>query len=153
MSIENRLKELQIELPEAPAPVAAYIPCKKSGNLVFVSGQLPSVNGSETKRGKVGAELTVEEGYQAARLCGLNLLAQLRKFLGDLDCVKGIIHVKGFVASDNNFYSHSQVVNGVSDLMVEVFGEAGRHTRCALGTNVLPGNMPVEAELIAEVVS
>jgi enamine deaminase RidA (YjgF/YER057c/UK114 family) len=151
MKIENRLKELNIELPEAPAPVAAYVPCKKSGNLVFVSGQGPSVNGRETVLGKVGGELTLEEGYQAARLCGLNLLAQLKKFLGDLDCVKGIVHVKGFVASDNNFYLQPKVINGVSDLMVEVFGEPGRHTRCALGVNVLPGNIPVEAELIAEV--
>jgi enamine deaminase RidA (YjgF/YER057c/UK114 family) len=151
MKIENRLKELNIELPEAPAPVAAYVPCKRSGNLVFVSGQGTSVNGQETYKGKVGAELTLEEGYQAARLCGLNLLAQLKKFLGDLDCVKSIVHVKGFVASDNNFYFQPKVINGVSDLMVEVFGEAGRHTRCALGVNVLPGNIPVEVELIAEV--
>jgi enamine deaminase RidA (YjgF/YER057c/UK114 family) len=150
MKIENRLKELNIELLEAPAPVAAYVPCKRSGNLVFVSGQGPSFNGKENGLGKVGAELTLEEGYRAAQFCGLNLLAQLKKFLGDLDCVKGIVHVKGFVASDNNFYSQPQVINGVSDLMVEVFGEAGRHTRCALGVNVLPGNIPVEAELIAE---
>ncbi|MDR0290587.1 MAG: RidA family protein [Treponema sp.] len=151
MKIENRLKELNIELPEAPMPVAAYVPCKKTGNLVFVSGQGPSINGKETRLGKLGSELTVEQGYQAARGCALNLLAQLKKFLGDLDCVKNIVHIKGFVASDANFYAHPQVVNGVSDLMVEVFGEAGRHTRCALGANVLPGNIPVEVELIAEV--
>ena len=151
MKIENRLKELNIELPEAPAPLAAYIPCKRSGNLVFVSGQGTSINGKETFLGKVGAEITLEEGYQAARNCGLNLLAQLKKFLGDLDNVKGIVHVKGFVASDNNFYSQPKVINGVSELMIEVFGEAGRHTRCALGANVLPGNIPVEVELIAEV--
>ena len=151
MKIENRLKELNIELPEAPAPLAAYIPCRRSGNLVFISGQGSSFNGRETFQGKVGAELALEEGYQAARYCGLNLLAQLKKFLGDLDSVKQIVHVKGFVASDANFYSQPQVINGVSDLMAEVFGEAGRHTRCALGANVLPGNIPVEVELIAEV--
>ena len=150
MKIENRLKELNIELPEAPSPLAAYTPCKRSGNLVFVSGQGSSVNGKDSYLGKVGAELTLEEGYQAARCCGLNLLAQLKKFLGDLDNVKSIVHVKGFVASDTGFYSQPLVVNGVSDLMIEVFGEAGRHTRCALGVNVLPGNIPVEVELIAE---
>ncbi|MDR1837967.1 MAG: RidA family protein [Treponema sp.] len=151
MKIEERLKELQIELPKAPSPIASYIPCKRSGNFVYVSGQGPVLNGKEAKLGKVGAELTVEEGYQAARFCGYNLLAQLKQFLGDLDCIKGILHIKGYVASVNDFYSQPQVVNGVSDLMVEVFGEAGRHTRCALGANVLPGNIPVEVELIAEV--
>jgi enamine deaminase RidA (YjgF/YER057c/UK114 family) len=151
MKIEERLKELKIELPSAPLPVAAYVPCKRSGNFVFVSGQGPALNGGNTPLGKVGVELTVDEGYQAARSCGLNLLAQLKKFLGDLDSVKGIVHIKGFVASGNDFYSQPQVINGVSDLMVEVFGEAGKHTRCALGANVLPGNIPVEVELIAEV--
>jgi len=151
MKIEERLKELHIELPEAPQPLAAYVPCKKSGNLVFVSGQGPSLNGKETPLGKVGSDLTVEEGIQAARSCGLNLLAQLKKFLGDLDCVKSIVHIKGFVASADTFYAQPKVVNGVSELMVEVFGEAGKHTRCALGANALPGNIPVEVELIAEV--
>ena len=151
MNIENRLQELGIELPEAPAPFAAYIPARRSGNLVFISGQGSSFNGRETFQGKVGAELALEEGYQAARYCGLNLLAQLKKFLGDLDCVKGIVQVKGYVASADDFYSQPLVVNGVSELMIEVFGEAGRHTRCALGANVLPGNIPVEVELIAEV--
>lgn len=151
MKIENRLKELLIDLPEAPAPVAAYVPCKQSGNLVFVSGQGSAINGKDTYLGKLGEELSIEDGYQAARLCGLNLLAQLKKFLGDLDRVKNIVHVKGFVASAAGFTSQPQVVNGVSDLFADVFGEAGRHTRCALGTNVLPGNIPVEVELIAEV--
>jgi len=151
MKIEERLKELKIELPKAPAPIASYIPCKRNGNLVFVSGQGTALNGKDTYKGKVGEELTVEEGYQAARYCGFNLLAQLKEYLGDLDCIKGILHIKGFVASANDFYSQPQVVNGVSDLMVEVFGEAGRHTRCALGANALPGNIPVEVELIAEV--
>jgi enamine deaminase RidA (YjgF/YER057c/UK114 family) len=151
MKIENRLKELHIELPEPPAPLAAYIPCKRSGNLVFVSGQGTAISGKEMFQGKVGAELTLEEGYKAARNCGLNLLAQLKRFLGDLDDIKQIVHVKGFVASANDFYSQPLVINGVSELMVEVFGEAGRHTRCALGCNALPGNIPVEVELIAEV--
>jgi enamine deaminase RidA (YjgF/YER057c/UK114 family) len=151
MNIENKLKELGIELPEAPSPVANYVPCKQAGSLVFVSGQGPVSNGRQMYTGKVGAELTAEEGAKAARLCGLNLLAQLRKFLGDLEKVKGIVHIKGFVACTPDFESQPKVINGVSDLMVEVFGEAGRHTRSALGTNALPANFPVEVELIAEV--
>lgn len=151
MNIENRLTELGIQLPEAPAPMAAYVPVKRVGNLIFISGQGPVLNGTFPYIGKVGSDLTFEDGYKAARLCGLNLIAQLKKALGDLDNVKNIIHVKGFVASANDFYSQPQVVNGASELMAEVFGEAGKHSRSALGVNVLPMNIPVEVELIAEV--
>jgi enamine deaminase RidA (YjgF/YER057c/UK114 family) len=151
MKVENKLKELRIDLPDPPSPIANYVPCKQTGSLVFVSGQGPIINGRQLFTGKVGAELTLEEGRQAARLCGLNLLAQLKKFLGDLDRLKGIVHLKGFVACAANFEVQPQVINGVSDLMVEVFGEAGRHTRSALGTNALPTNIPVEVELIVEI--
>ncbi|GHT75954.1 hypothetical protein FACS1894124_7900 [Spirochaetia bacterium] len=151
MNIENRLKELGIDLPAPPSPIASYLPCKQAGNLVFVSGQGPIIDGKQMYTGKAGADLSVEEAAEAAKLCGLNLLSQLKKFLGDLDRVKGIVHVKGFVACTADFEAQPQVINGVSNLMVEVFGEAGRHTRCALGTNALPTNIPVEVELIAEV--
>jgi enamine deaminase RidA (YjgF/YER057c/UK114 family) len=151
MKIENKLRELGIDLPDPPSPIANYVPCRQVGSMVFVSGQGPVINGRQIYTGKVGAELTVEEGVQAARLCGLNLLAQLKKFLGDLDRIKGIIHIKGFVACAADFAAQPQAINGVSNLMVEVFGEAGRHTRSALGTNALPTNIPVEVELIAEV--
>jgi enamine deaminase RidA (YjgF/YER057c/UK114 family) len=151
MNIENKLKDLGINLPEPPSPVASYTPCKQAGTLVFVSGQGPVINGKQVYSGKVGAEISPEDAYQAARCCGLNLIAQLKQFLGDLDRVKRIVQVKGYVASGVTFESQPQVINGVSDLMVEVFGDAGRHTRCALGTNTLPANIPVEAELIAEV--
>jgi enamine deaminase RidA (YjgF/YER057c/UK114 family) len=151
MNIENKLQALGIELPTPPQPIASYIPCKQVGNLVFVSGQGPIINGKQLFTGKVGAELSQQQGVEAARACGLNLIAQLKRFLGDLDRIKSIVHVKGFVACTDNFEAQPAVVNGVSDLMVEVFGEAGRHTRCALGTNVLPTNIPVEVELIVEV--
>ncbi|MDR0387374.1 MAG: RidA family protein [Treponema sp.] len=151
MNIENKLKELGIDLPEPPSPIASYTPCKQAGNLVFVSGQGPIINGKQIYRGKVGAEISLEDAYQAARYCGLNLVAQLKRFLGDLNRVKSIVQVKGYVACGITFENQPQVINGVSDLMVEIFGDAGRHTRCALGTNTLPANIPVEAELIAEV--
>ena len=148
MHIEQRIRELGIELPEAPVPVASYVPCKQAGELLFISGQGPIINKVQAYTGKVGKELTEEEGKDAARLCGLNLLAQIKKFLGDLDRVEEVLNIRGFVASSDSFYNQPQVLNGVSDLMVQVFGERGRHTRCALGTNVLPGNIPVEVEMI-----
>ncbi len=151
MNIENRIAELGIELPVPPLPVATYAVCKQSGNLLFVSGQGPIIGGKQMFTGKVGQEVSREEGYQAARYCGINLLAQLKHYLGDLDRVKQVVHLKGFVASDSRFTEQPSVINGSSDLMVEVFGEAGRHTRCALGTNVLPTDIPVEVELVVEI--
>lgn len=151
MKIEERIKELGLELPEAPAPAAAYVTCKQVGNLVYVSGQGPIINGSQLYTGKVGSELTEEDGYEAAKLCGLNLLAQLKRFLGDLDLIKNVVNVKGFIASTTESFNQPRVMNGMSDLMVSVFEEKGKHTRCALGTNVLPGNIPVEVEMVVEV--
>ncbi|MDO4266885.1 MAG: RidA family protein [Eubacteriales bacterium] len=151
MNIENRIEALGIKLPVPPLPVANYVACKKSGNLVYVSGQGPIIEGKQLYKGKVGSGVNCQEGYQAARFCGINLLAQLKAFLGDLDKVKQVIHLKGFVASDNHFTEQPLVVNGASDLMVEVFGDSGRHTRCALGTNVLPTDIPVEVELVVEI--
>lgn len=151
MKIEERIKELGIELPKAPNPVATYTSCKQTGNLVFVSGQGPIIEGKQMFTGKVGKEVSKEEGYQSARYCAINLLAQLKQYLGDLDRVKQVVHLKGFVACANDFTAHPAVINGASDLMVEVFGKAGLHTRCALGTNVLPTDIPTEVELIVEV--
>lgn len=151
MKIEARLNELGITLPNAPAPVAAYTPCRRTGNLVYVSGQGPIINGKQMFTGKVGGSVSAEEAYQAARYCGYNLLAQLKNFLGDLDRITQVVHVKGFVACEPKFTAQPQVVNGVSDLMVQVFGDKGCHTRCALGTNVLPTDIPVEVEIIVEV--
>ncbi|MEG2252909.1 MAG: RidA family protein, partial [Clostridia bacterium] len=125
MIIEKKLAEMGITLPNAPAPVAAYTPCCRTGNLVFVSGQGPIINGQQMFTGKVGGAVSAQEGYQAARYCGYNLLAQLKNFLGDLDSVQQVVHVKGFVASEPDFTAQPTVINGVSELMVEVFGEKG----------------------------
>ena len=151
MKIEDKIKALGIDLPSAPEPIANYIPCLQSGNLVFVSGQGPIINGKQLYTGKVGAEVTREEGYEAARACCINLLSQLKLFLGDLDKIKRVVHIKGYVASADDFTNQPAVINGASDLLVEIFGEAGRHTRCALGLNVLPTDIPVEVEMIVEV--
>jgi enamine deaminase RidA (YjgF/YER057c/UK114 family) len=122
MLIEQRLKELGIELPDAPNPMASYLPSVRTGNLIFISGQGTVFNGVREFIGKVGKERTKEEGYQAAYICGLNLLAQLKKMVGDLDQVKKIVHIKGYVACSDDFYEQPAVINGVSDLMVTVFG-------------------------------
>lgn len=151
MNAEKKLAALGIELPDTPSPIANYVGVKKSGNLVFVSGQGPIINGRQLYTGKVGREVTQEEAYKAARACGINILSQLKRFLGDLDKIKEVVHIKGFVASANDFTSQPAVINGCSDLMVEVFGESGRHTRCALGANVLPSDIPVEIEMVVEV--
>lgn len=153
MKIEQRLQSLGIQLPIPPKPFAAYLPCKQVGSLIYVSGQGPAINGKLEYAGKVGSDLTAEQAYQAARACGLNIIAQLQDFLGDLDQVISVVQVMGFVACDSSFAGQPQVINGVSDLMVEVFGDMGRHTRYALGTNALPGNIAVEAGAIIEIKS
>lgn len=152
MNVAKKLAEIGIELPTSPEPIATFVPCKRTGNLVFVSGQGPIIDGKQLFAGKVGREVTPDEAYQAARACGINILSQLKNFLGDLDLVKDIVHVKGYVASADDFTSQPAVINGCSDLMVQVFGKkAGSHTRCALGVNVLPTDIPVEIEMIVEV--
>ena len=150
--IDQRLAELKIELPNAAAPMANYIPAVRSGNLLLVSGQVCQWNGERRFTGKLGAELSVEEGKQAARLCGLNLLAQTRRFLeGDLDRVVRVVRLGGFVNAVPTFTEQPQVVNGASDLMVEVFGDAGRHARAAVGVGSLPGGAAVEVDAIFEI--
>lgn len=150
--IEARLAELKIELPQAAAPVANYVPTVRTGDLLFVSGQVCQWNGERRFIGKLGREISLEQGQQAARLCGLNILAQVRKALdGDLDRVVRCVRLGGFVNSVDDFTQQPQVVNGCSDLMVEVFGDAGRHARAAIGVNVLPSNVAVEVEAVFEV--
>ena len=151
MKTEERLRQLGLELPEPARPVANYVPAVRAGKLVFVSGQLCLVKGEVTYRGKVGAELTVEQGYEAARLATLNALAVLRAELGDLDRVRRVVRVFGAVNSAPGFNRQPQVVNGASDLLVEVFGEAGRHARTAVGVSELPMDSAVEVELTVEV--
>lgn len=150
MSIYDRMKELGISLPDAPEAMGLYVPVRATGNLLFSSGQGPLQNGDVVFTGKVGAERSLEEGALAARLCALNILAQVERYLGDLNRVRGVVKVLGFVASAPGFNDQPKVVNGASQLFIDLFGDAGRHARSAIGTNELPGNIAVEVEAILE---
>ena len=150
--IEKLLADKKIELPKAAAPVANYVPVVQTGNLVFTAGQVTVWNGEFKFVGKLGKEYTVEQGQQAARLCGLNVIAQLKAALGgDLDRVKRCVRLGVFVNSTAEFTDQPKVANGVSDLMVEVFGDAGKHARSAVGVNVLPLNLAVEVDAVFEI--
>jgi enamine deaminase RidA (YjgF/YER057c/UK114 family) len=150
-AIDQRLEALDIEIPDVPSPVANYVPSVRTGNLLYLSGQGPRYGDNQFKTGKVGAQVTAEEAYQDARLVGLQLLAAAKKALdGDLSRVKRVVKVLGMVNGTPEFQKHPQVINGCSDLLVEVFGEAGRHARSAVGMN-LPNNITVEIEAILEV--
>ena len=150
-TIESRLAKLGITLPQAPSPAANYVPYVVSGPLVFLSGQVPMADGKPSFVGKVGADFSVDEGYQAARLCAVNLLAQLRNACdGDLDRVERVVKLSGFVNCAPDFTAQPQVVNGASDLMVEVFGDAGRHARFAVGAPALPLGVAVEVDGVFE---
>ncbi|HEV2685726.1 MAG TPA: RidA family protein [Actinomycetota bacterium] len=149
MRAEERLRELGIVLPEPPEPVAAYISWVVSGSLIFVSGQIPSRDGGLPRTGHVGAELTIEEGAEEARFCAINVLAQLRAAAGTLDMVGRIVRLGVFVASAPGFTHQPAVANGASELMKEVFGEDGKHTRAAVGVSELPLGAPVEVDAIA----
>jgi len=150
---EARLRELGIELPEPPEPVAAYIPWVVSGSLIFVSGQIPSRGGGLPRTGHVGEELTIEEGAEEARFCAINVLAQLRAAAGTLDLVGRIVRLGVFVASAPDFTHQPAVANGASELMKEVFGEEGKHARTAVGVSELPLGAPVEVDAIASLES
>ncbi|MGE0462963.1 MAG: RidA family protein [Vicinamibacterales bacterium] len=150
-SPEARLKALGIQLPPAPTAVANYVPAVRSGNLVFLAGQGPLANGKPTVTGKVGAQLTEEEGYKAARATILNSLAALRAEVGSLDRVRRIVKLTGWVNSAPGFTRQPWVINGASDLLVEIFGEAGRHARTAVAANELPFDIPVEIEIVVEI--
>jgi enamine deaminase RidA (YjgF/YER057c/UK114 family) len=148
---QERLAELGLTLPEVVAPLAAYVPAVRTGDHVYVSGQLPIVGGELILTGKVGAEVDPEEAKRAARVCALNAIAAAASVAGGLSGITRIVKVVGFVASAPGFTGQPQVVNGASELFGEVFGEAGRHARSAVGVSELPLNTPVEVELIAEV--
>ncbi|MFI4948606.1 MAG: RidA family protein [Alphaproteobacteria bacterium] len=150
--IEARLKELGIELPQPQAPWANYVPFTISGNLVFISGQICQWNGELRFIGKLGAGISIADGQAAARLCGLNILSQLRTACGgDLDRVRRCLRLGGFVNCTPEFTEMPQVINGASDLMVEVFGDKGRHARAAVGMSGLPGDLAVEVEATFEI--
>ena len=149
--IEKRLAELGIALPTPPAPIANYVPTALSGPLLFCSGQVSTAPGGKAMKGKLGANVSIEQGQEAARICAINLLAQAKAALGDLDRVKRCVRLGGFINCEPNFAQLALVMNGASDLMVEVFGDAGRHARSTIGVAELPGDAAVEVEAIFEV--
>ena len=151
MSFEEKIKELKIELPEAKAPVGSYVATKVSGKLLYVSGQISMTSNGELIKGKVGKDLTAEEAYKTAERCGLSIVAQVKKACeGDLSKVKSCIKLTGFVNSTDDFIEQPKVINGASDLIASIFGEAGMHTRAAVSTNSLPLGVSVEVDAIFE---
>ena len=151
MSYEAKLKDLGLQLPPPPQPVATYIPAVRAGDLLFLSGVLPMRDGQLAFSGKLGRELTVEEGMEAAKLCLLNALAIAKQELGSLDRISRVVKVVGHVASAEGFVQQPQVLNGASDLLVAVFGDSGRHARVAVGAAELPRRAPVEIEVILSI--
>lgn len=149
-SILARIESLGYKLPEVPVPVAAYVNCVRSGNLIFLSGGLP-IDGERKIIGKVPADVSIEEAQEGARIIVLNRLAVVKQEIGSLDKVKQIVTLNGFVASAADFYGHPQVINGASELLIEIFGEKGKHSRTALGVPSLPLNVAVEINMIVEV--
>ena len=152
MTIENKLKELNIELPNAPDPVGAYVAFKKINNLLFISGQLPIASDGKMVKGKIGKDLTLEDGQKASKLCAINILAQVKKALsGDLNKVKNCIKITGFVNSTDDFKDQPKVINPASETLSTVFGVNGKHTRAAISTNSLPLGAAVEIVAIFEI--
>ena len=149
--IEEKIKSMGLSIPEVPKPVASYVPCVQTGKLVYTSGQGCKKDGIVAYQGKLGKDVTIEEGYEAAKIAILNALAVLKGHLGSLDRIKRVVKLLGFVASIPDFDQQPKVINGASDLLLEIFGDKGQHARSAIGTNALPSNMPVEIEMIVEI--
>ncbi|MHA1595549.1 MAG: RidA family protein [Candidatus Baldrarchaeia archaeon] len=151
MGAEEKLAKLGIRLPEPPKPVAAYVPAVRVGNLIFVSGQIPMEQGELKFKGKVGKDLNVEQGYEAARLCAINALSIIKGLVGSLNKVKRVVRVTGYVNSADGFSEQHKVLNGASEFLREIFGEKGLHSRVAVGVSGLPLDAAVEVEMIVEV--
>ena len=151
MSPEDKLRELGIELTEAPTPLGSYVPVMRTGNLVFLSGILPLVKGKLLRQGRVGESVSLDEAREDARIATINALSILKAHIGSLDKIKSCVKITGYVASAPDFTEQPKVLNAASDLLFEIFGESGKHARAAVGVNVLPLNSPVEIEFIFEV--
>jgi enamine deaminase RidA (YjgF/YER057c/UK114 family) len=149
--VEDRLKSLGMVLPEVPVPLAAYVPAKKTGQVIFTAGQLPLLRGELICKGLLGQDVDVEQAYQAARICTLNALAAIKGVVKDLDQIVQVVRVVGYVASTSTFTQQPAIVNGASELLLEIFGEVGKHARSAVGVASLPLNASVEIELTVEV--
>jgi len=150
MRIEQELEKMGFTLP-TPKPLAAYVPAVRSGNLVFTAGQGPTLDGKPMFTGKLGRELTEEQGYKAAQLCVVNCLACVKSVIGDLDKVEQVVKLLGFVASVDGFTRQPWVMNGASELLIKLYGDKGKHARSAIGTNQLPLDIPVEVEIVVHV--
>lgn len=151
MTITERITRHIGQLPTPPKPIAMFVPIMQSGNILYVSGQGPNIENELQYSGKLGAECDTQMGYDAARLCGVNILAHLKAYLGDLDRVEKILKATVYVASAADFYDQPKVANGFSELMVQIFEDKGYHARCAVGLAVLPGNIPVEIDMVLQV--
>ncbi len=151
MSIEKKLKDLGLSLPQAPKPVANYVPAVRVGNLLFVSGHGPYNDGKTITSGKLGKEVSLEQGYQVARNVALNCLASTKAIIGDLNRIRRVVKLLGMVNCTEDFKDQPKVINGASDLLAEVFGDQGKHARSAVGMQSLPNGIPVEIEMILEV--
>lgn len=149
--IEERIKELGYDLPELKDPIYDFVPAVVHGDVVYLSGHLPFIEGKLQVKGKLGDTVTLEEGYEASRICVINLLASLKKAIGSLDKVERILKVTGFVNSASGFTSQPDVINAASKLLLEIFGEKGKHARSAVGAAVMPRNTPVEIEMIVAI--
>jgi len=150
-SIENRLKQLEIELTTPPKAVANYLPAIQQGEMIYVSGQIPLSNGSVLYTGQLGKDVDIETGQQAARLCAINVLSQVKALIKDLERIEQCVRLGGFISCTPEFYDHAQVMNGASDLIVDVFGDKGRHCRAAVGCASLPLNSVVEVEALFKI--
>lgn len=151
MSFEEKIKSMGLEIPEAPKPVAAYVPAVQVEKYVYTSGQIPFVNGELKYKGKVGKDVKEDEAYEAAKVCALNCLSVIKGVIGNLDKIEKIVKVNGFVASAPGFDMQPKVINGASELIGQIFGEAGQHARAAVGVNELPLNATCEVEMIVKI--
>ncbi|MDW7675551.1 MAG: RidA family protein [Bacillota bacterium] len=151
LSIEEKLAELGIDIPEVPTPVAAYVPAIQIGDLIYTSGQIPFVKGELKYKGKVGVDLSVEEAYEAAKACAINCIAAVKSIIEDLDEIEQIVKVTGYVNCSPDFAMQPQVVNGASEILGQLFEEAGKHARAAVGVSSLPLNAAVEVDMIVKI--
>lgn len=151
MKIEDRVKAISLEIPEPVKPLGAYLPALLSGNQIYVSGQLPFLKGELLHPGLLGRDITIEQGYEAARICALNSLSAIKTVLSDLDKIKRIVKINGYVSSEKGFNDQPKIINGASEFFFEIFGESGRHARSAVGVPGLPMGSCVELDLIAEI--
>ncbi len=151
-TVEQKILKMNLQIPELSKPLAAYVPAVQTGKLVFTAGQLPMVNGEIVCKGIVGEDVEIDQAYEAARICTLNALAAIKGVIGDLDRIKQVVRVVGYVASVATFTQQPAVVNGASELLLEIFGEKGKHARSAVGMAVLPLNASVEIEIVVEVI-